>query len=506
MKIVSLFAGCGGLDLGFEKAGFNVVWANEFDESIHDTYRLNHPNTTLNTNDIRTLTGNDIPDCDGIIGGPPCQAWSEGGKLLGLKDPRGLLFLDYIRIVKDKRPKFFVIENVQGILDDKHKKSLSYFMRALHDAGYRITYELLNAADYKIPQDRFRVFFIGIRNDLTNKYVFPNAVSTTPITLKQAIGDITEQPRYYCDNIVESEHPSRMNHDVYTGAYDAKYMARNRVRGWNETSFTMQAQARNAPLHPQAPKMTFVSSTQRVFAKGYEHLYRRLSVREYARIQTFPDNFRFIYKDVKDGYKMVGNAVPPRLAWYLAIQMKKAFSDVFTLESSERKGLLQPTVGQLDIQKIAKERPTIILNNPGGILNTESHIIKNGVPVDESKSVILCLVKPDNIKNYVNQSAKIYYTGKKFPTTIALNKLYYFMPYMKGKGVRDLYFIKVARVGTKTEVYPECGDNDFRLIFEIDFVKQLFTNYMPVHLNIWRTFTDTTLSELIKLNELEETI
>ena len=77
---------------------------------------------------------------------------------------------------------------------------------------------------------------------------------------------------------------------------------------------------------------------------------------------------------------------------------------------------------------------------------------------------------------------------------------------MKGKGVRDLYFIKVARVGTKTEVYPECGDNDFRLIFEIDFVKQLFTNYMPVHLNIWRTFTDTTLNELIKLNELEETI
>lgn len=100
MNIVSLFAGCGGLDLGFEKAGFNVVWANEFDESIHETYRLNHPNTILNTNDIRTLTGNDIPDCDGIIGGPPCQAWSEGGKQLGLEDPRGLLFLDYIRIVK----------------------------------------------------------------------------------------------------------------------------------------------------------------------------------------------------------------------------------------------------------------------------------------------------------------------------------------------------------------------------------------------------------------------
>lgn len=504
MNIISLFAGCGGLDFGFEKAGFNVVWANEFDESIHTTYRLNHPNTILNTNDIRTLTGEDIPDCDGIIGGPPCQAWSEGGKQLGLEDPRGQLFLDYIRIVKDKKPKFFVIENVQGILDDKHKKSLSSFMRTLHDAGYRITYELLNAADYKIPQDRFRVFLIGIRNDLTNKYVFPNAVSTTPITLRQAIGDITDQPRYYCDNIVEGEHPSRMNHDVYTGAYDAKYMARNRVRGWDEVSFTIQAQARNAPQHPQAPKMAFVSSTKRAFARGYEHLYRRLSVRECARIQTFPDNFRFVYNDVKDGYKMVGNAVPPRLAWYLAIQMKKAFSDVLTLELSERKELEQPHVAQIDVQKIADEHPNIILNNLSGVFNTEPHIIEDAIPVDSSKRVLLGLVKPDNVKYYVDHSAKIYYTGKKFPSTIALNKLYYFMPYIKEKGVRDLYFIKVARVGTKSEVYPDCGDNDYRLVFEIVFVKQLFIDYIPIHLNIWRTFTDTTLDELMKLNELEE--
>ena len=135
MNIVSLFAGCGGLDLGFEKAGFNIEWANEFDSTIHATYRLNHPKTILNTSDIRTLTGDDIPECDGIIGGPPCQAWSEGGKRLGIEDPRGQLFLDYIRIVKAKKPKFFVIENVQGILEDKHKESLESFMKLLKDAG-----------------------------------------------------------------------------------------------------------------------------------------------------------------------------------------------------------------------------------------------------------------------------------------------------------------------------------------------------------------------------------
>lgn len=504
MNIISLFAGCGGLDLGFEKAGFNIVWANEFDKSIHPTYRLNHPNTILNTSDIRELTEKDIPDCDGIIGGPPCQAWSEGGKQLGIEDPRGQLFLDYIRIVKYKKPKFFLIENVQGILDDKHKESLSYFMNIIREAGYRISYELLNAADYKIPQDRFRVFFIGIRNDLSNKYVFPNAVCSAPITLKQAIGDITEPPCFYCDKKVEGDNPNRMNHDVYTGPYDAKYMARNRVRGWDETSYTMQAQARNAPLHPQAPKMVFISSSKRMFAKGFEHLYRRLSVRECARIQTFPDNFRFIYNDVKDGYKMVGNAVPPRLAWYLAIQIKKAFSDVITLDVLERKESHQQSFNLIDIQKIANENNLLVHDNVKFILNSENHIIKDGISVDKSKRVLLCLVKSDNVERYIDQSAKIYYTGKRFPATIALNKLYYFMPYIKGKGVRDLYFIKIVRVGKKTEIHPNCNDNDLRLVFEIEFVKQLFTNYLPIHLNIWRTFTDTILGNLLKLNEIED--
>ena len=113
MKVVSFFAGCGGLDLGFEQAGYDVIWANEFDKSIHATYQFNHPNTFLFKSDIRALTTNCIPDCDGFIGGPPCQSWSVGGKQLGLEDKRGELFLDYIRLIKEKHPKFFIIENVQ---------------------------------------------------------------------------------------------------------------------------------------------------------------------------------------------------------------------------------------------------------------------------------------------------------------------------------------------------------------------------------------------------------
>lgn len=123
------------------------------------------------------------------------------------------------------------------------------------------------------------------------------------VTLREAIGDIIEKPRFFNKEMVMSEHTTRKNHDVYSGSYDAKYMARNRVRSWNEQSFTIQAQARNEPQHPQAPKMTYVSPSMRIFAKGYELLYRRLSVRECARIQTFPDSFVFFYTDIKTDIK-----------------------------------------------------------------------------------------------------------------------------------------------------------------------------------------------------------
>lgn len=495
MKVVSLFAGCGGLDLGFEQAGFKIVWANENDESIYATYRLNHPNTFLNTNDIRTLSGNNIPDCDGIIGGPPCQAWSEGGKRLGVKDVRGQLFYEYIRIVKEKKPKFFVIENVKGILDKKHRGSLNSFITLLIEAGYRITYELLNAADYKIPQDRFRVFFVGIRQDLINRYEFPDPPSTIPVTLRQAIGDILEKPRFFKDEKIETQHPYRLNHDVYSGPYDAKYMARNRVRSWDEPSFTIQAQARNAPQHPQAPNMTFVSSTQRIFARGYEYLYRRLSVRECARIQTFPDSFQFLYSDIKDGYKMVGNAVPPRLAWFIAAQIKKAFTESTGI-ISERK---LTSLSSISIKQLVERHPNFIIKNKPSMMLSE-------VNVDLSKRVLISLVKSDIKADFEDGSARFYYTGKKFPISVALNKLYYFMPYLKGKGIRDLYYVKVVRLGTKKELYPECEDNDARLVFEIEFIKHLFIDYQPVHLNIWRTFTDTTMNAVLKIKEIEESV
>lgn len=328
MKVVSFFAGCGGLDLGFEQAGYKIIWANEFDKAIHPTYQLNHPKTFLCKSDIRILSGIDIPDCDGFIGGPPCQSWSVGGKQKGLEDERGRLFLDYIRLIREKRPKFFVIENVQGIITDKHSQTFLSFLYMLECAGYVVNYSLLNAADFRIPQDRFRIFVVGFSKDLHFNFIFPRPI-TQKVFLRQAIGDINERPRLYDNEYVNQDYDGRyFNHDVYTGNFDIKYMARNRVRSWDNVSFTIQAQAKNCPLHPQAPAMQYVSPNKRIFASGYEHLYRRLSIRECARIQSFPDNFKFIYNDVKVGYKMVGNAVPPRLAKLIAISIKDTLKPI----------------------------------------------------------------------------------------------------------------------------------------------------------------------------------
>jgi len=166
MKVVSLFSGCGGLDLGFYQAGLQVIWANENDKSIWETYELNHAETVLDKRDIRDVKSSEIPDCIGIIGGPPCQSWSEAGAGRGIDDSRGQLFHEYIRIVQDKNPLFFVAENVSGILAERHSHAFSNILCMFKDCGYEVAYKLLNAKYFNVPQDRQRVIIVGYREDL----------------------------------------------------------------------------------------------------------------------------------------------------------------------------------------------------------------------------------------------------------------------------------------------------------------------------------------------------
>ncbi len=291
MNVVSFFAGAGGLDLGFEKAGFNVVWANEYDKDIWETYEKNHQNTILDRRSIVDIASEEVPECDGIIGGPPCQSWSEAGSARGIKDKRGQLFFDFIRILEAKQPKFFLAENVSGMLLERHSEALKNIKEMLKKARYELSFKLLNASDFDVPQDRKRVFFVGIRSDLDFKFEFPQPLKQK-INLEDKIADLK-------DTVVPAKEGNKTNkknckvpnHEYMIGGFSSMFMSRNRVRSWNEQSFTIQAGGRHAPIHPQAPKMKFIEPNKRVFVSGKEDLYRRLSVRECARIQTFPNNF-----------------------------------------------------------------------------------------------------------------------------------------------------------------------------------------------------------------------
>lgn len=324
MNIVSFFAGAGGLDLGFQKAGFNVVWANEYDKDIWETYEKNHHNTKLDRRSIVNIQSDEVPECDGIIGGPPCQSWSEAGSLRGINDKRGQLFYDFIRILEAKQPKFFLAENVSGMLLERHSEALKNIKELFKNAGtgYELSFKLLNASDFDVPQDRKRVFFVGIRKDLDFKFEFPQPLSQK-VTLEDKISDLqnTVVPAKE-GNKTNKENCIVSNHEYMIGGFSSMFMSRNRVRSWDEQSYTIQAGGRHAPIHPQAPKMKFVEQNKRIFVPSKEHLYRRLSVRECARIQTFPDNFTFHYNHISAGYKMIGNAVPVNLAKHLAKSIK----------------------------------------------------------------------------------------------------------------------------------------------------------------------------------------
>lgn len=331
MKLVSLFTGAGGLDLGFEKAGFNTIWANENDKTIWDTFENNFPHTKLDKRSIVDISSSEIPNTVGVIGGPPCQSWSEAGAQRGIKDKRGQLFFEYIRVLRDKQPLFFLAENVSGILHSRHSRAFSKIIDEFKEAGYRVSYRLLNANDYGVPQDRKRVIIVGYHKRLNKIFVFPEAQKDKPV-LKNAIWDLRKAKSAKKYNKTNgNEELWTLNHEYMNGGFSTIYMSRNRVRAWDEPSFTIQAGGRHAPIHPQAPKMKFVKQNKRIFIPGKEHLYRRLSVRECARIQTFPDNFLFKYDNVADGYKMVGNAVPVELARSLA---KQIFKDVQSITYS----------------------------------------------------------------------------------------------------------------------------------------------------------------------------
>ena len=338
LSVGALFAGAGGLDLGFKLAGFEVPWANEYDKDIWASYETNFPKTKLDRRSITQVEPSDIPRVQGFIGGPPCQSWSEAGAARGIEDQRGQLFWEYMRLIKSKKPLFFLAENVSGILFNRHSRAFQEILKGFSDQGYNVSYGLLNANNFGVPQDRERVIIVGYRVE-TGKFFTPPKPDTSKLTLKDAIKDLIKTPVPALETNYSNPKTKVLNHEYMVGGFSSMFMSRNRVREWNQPSFTIQAGGRHAPLHPQAPKMEKIGIDKWRFKRGHEALYRRLSVRECARVQTFPDNYEFKYTRVSDGYKMIGNAVPVEFARRLATKISEDLTGCANLSlKSKAKG------------------------------------------------------------------------------------------------------------------------------------------------------------------------
>lgn len=296
----SLFCGAGGLDIGFSRAGFKTVWANDIDPDACETYSR-WSGVDAVCGDIAEVSADDIPDIDVALGGFPCQGFSLSGprKLL---DSRNTLYRQYVRIVEAKRPLMFVGENVKGLLTMGGGAVIDAIVRDFSVCGYDVYYKLVNAKDYGVPEDRERVIIVGFRRDLgINRFAFP-APRGYIVTLLDALRGV----------------PLPEDSDVCRQPFSSRYMSRNRKRGWDEVSYTIPAMAKQVTLWPGSPDMIRLSRDAWVFGEGGET--RRLSWREAAAIQTFPVDMEF-RGDLVSKYKQIGNAVPCRLAEVMATHL-----------------------------------------------------------------------------------------------------------------------------------------------------------------------------------------
>ena len=331
-KMVSLFSGCGGLDLGFETAGFDIVWANDFDSDAQAVYRLNIGE--IDGRDIMSVGEEDIPDCDILTAGFPCQPFSNAGNRKGVHDSRGMLYKECLRIIEKKMPKVIVFENVKGLLSTKYidgRKLVDVIVEDLanmNGIGYNVDYKLINASDYGVPQNRQRVLFIGIRKDLNIDFVFPKKMDKKGLT----VGDILEMPDDVPNQVDWPLSPQAMEMIAYIpegGSWkDVPYehlaprfrKIRDNMKKYHSPNFYRRF-ARNEICG------TMTASAQPENC-GIVHPVenRRFTIREVARIQTFPDDFIFIddnMKNITAMYKVIGNAVPVKMANTIATAIKE---------------------------------------------------------------------------------------------------------------------------------------------------------------------------------------
>lgn len=513
--------------------------------------------------DINLVKTTDIPNHDLLVGGFPCQDYSVAASLSksgGIEGKKGVLWWQIYRILQEKgeaRPNYIFFENVDRLLNSpasQRGRDFAIILASLADLGYIVEWRVINAADYGMPQRRRRTYIVGyLKNspianrikkmedwtlydgviaqafpfeqksgisafeiegsikevsDTFNKTgkasPFGNAgimidrqvfsIDTSPIYTgtNQNLGDILVDENFVPEDFFISEK------DLPKWIYEkgAKKIERVSKEGFKYT-FSEGGMAFPDPL--DKPSRTMITGEGGNAPSRFKHViltpsgkYRRLIPIELERLNMFPDNHTY-HPEVSDGRRafLMGNALVCGIVELIGKSLYRFMYDEAPISSKPIHSLResQPT---LDLDLFTSEKEELIFNKP-----------KKNYVLDKNKRLLIGFVKEDNQEYFRNlEPTKIYYTGKtkSFPSTIALNKLYYFMPYIKGKGVKDLYLIRIARIGSKAEIHPESNDKDPRLVFELEFLESL-PKYIPIRLNINHTYTDTLLGRIIDYHE-----
>lgn len=513
---VELFAGGGGLALGLSLAGFHHVLLNEFETAACKTLKANKPNWNVIEGDVRHIDFTPLRGrVDFLSGGFPCQAFSYAGKGAGFNDTRGTLFFELARAVKEIQPKVFMGENVKGLTSHEDGRTFETICNTIAELGYTLVEpQVLKAIMYQVPQKRERLILIAIRNDIAElvKFHWPTPYKEV-LTLRDAL---FKSIIFNCDvpaseGVKYPEKKQKVMELVPQGGdwrnlpedIAKKYMGGSWLLGGGKTGMARR-------LSLDEPSLTLTCSPcQKQTERCHPLETRPLTIREYARIQTFPDSWKF-QGTIGDQYKQIGNAVPVNLAWAVGRSLIRLFNDIQTVMPEESQDCSAAVKEIMRVQSqlvVKKDKATqtstiqtkykqlnffdlfeqyaynpiaenLTANEAAAEYRTARSVKKT------SKNCLICSVKKENTASFFNQSAQIFYSGKKFPSSVALNELYYFVPYIHGKGIRDLYVIKSIRIGKV--------QGDLRLIFDIAFFKQLYPDYKQVKLDIWSTYSNTS--------------
>ena len=510
--------------------------------------------------DINTVPTVKIPDHDLLVGGFPCQDYSVAASLSrsgGIEGKKGVLWWQIYRILNEKgkkRSNYIFFENVDRLLGSPAKqrgRDFAIILASLADLGYTVEWRVINAADYGMPQRRRRTYIVGYLNGSTvaNKVkeakdwvhydgvlakAFPfreksNTVSVFDIegTIKEVsdnfnaghkdspfgtAGIMIDRHVYSVDAVAVYDGPTQTlggnlvnesfvpeeffisDEDLPKWQYEKGAKKINRVSK-EGFEYTFSEGGMAFPDFLDKPSRTMITGEGGSAPSRFKHVvqtpsgrYRRLIPVELERLNMFPDNHT-LHADVSDGRRafLMGNALVCGIVQEIG---KSLYRFIFEQEPVSHNPISTKRDAQpmLDLGFFSDEE-NIVYNAP-----------KKNYDLDMTKHLLVGFVKEDNEKYFLEESpTKLYYTGKtkSFPSTIALNKLYYFMPYIKGKGVKDLYLIRIARIGNKAEIHPESEDKEPRLIFELEYLESL-AMYKPVLLNYFRTYADTLLGKVFE--------